>query len=382
MFAYQKNQRFFAKIAGGLEALGVQELTQLGATDVKPSYRGLYFSADQATLYRINYNSRLCTRILAPLLTFDCHSDKYLYKPAQKLPWTELLALDKTFAVFATVSNSRIRHSQYAARRLKDAIVDQFRDSCGARPNVDPREPDVWLNLFIHRNKATISLDTSGGSLHRRGYRQASVAAPMQETVAAAIIEFTGWKGERPLYDPMCGSGTILTEALLHVCQIPAGYLRKNFGFEHLPEFDANLWQAVKQECNKQIQPLPPGLIGGSDQSESAVLAAQQNCLMLPGGKKITLQTRRFQQIDGLHEHIIICNPPYGRRLSNARHTAALLHEFGIFSKTRCSGSLVYIYLGNERLFQEIPMAPSWKKPLKNGGLLGYLAKYKIRPQK
>lgn len=379
MFAYQKNQRFFAQISDGLEALGGQELERLGATDVKPVYRGVYFSADSATLCRVNYMARLFTRVLAPLLTFACHSDKYLYKTARSLPWTEILALDTTFAIFANVTDSHIRHSQYAARRLKDAIVDQFRETCGARPNVDPRNPDVWLNLYIQNNKATISLDTSGGSLHRRGYRQPDQKAPMQETVAASIIQFTGWNGERPLYDPMCGSGTLLTEALAHVCQIPAGYLRQRFGFEALPDFDAAVWRMVKQTCDAQIRSLQPGLIGGSDQDATAVETAKASCRMLPGGKQIALKVSRFQEIPSLAETIIVCNPPYGIRLNTAKETEKLLHDLGLFLKERCAGAMAYIYLGNEILSEHIPLWPSWKKPLKNGGLEGYLVKYKIR---
>jgi putative N6-adenine-specific DNA methylase len=379
VFAYQKNGRFFAQIAHGLEELGQQELSRLGAKDVKSAYRGLYFSADHDTLYRVNYSSRLVTRVLAPLLTFDCHSDRYLYKTARSLSWAELLSLDTTFAITANVSNSRIRHSQYAALKLKDAIVDQFREECGERPNVEPQQPDVWINLYIHNNKATISLDTSGGSLHRRGYRQASVAAPMQETVAAAIVQLSGWNGERPLYDPMCGSGTLLAEACMHVCRIPAGYLRQHFGFERLPDFEPDVWKAVRRESNRQIQPLPHGLISGSDQSEAACEAAATNCHMLPGGKHITLSTRRFQEIKTLKNTVILCNPPYGHRLNTPKQTASLLQKFGTFLKERCQGSVAYMYVGKEDLLKQIPLWPSWKKPLSNGGLHGFLAKYKIR---
>ena len=379
MFAYQKNQRFFAQIAHGLEKIGADELESLGAQDVKTAYRGLYFSADHVTLYRINYCARLTTRILAPLLTFDCHSDKYLYKTALKLAWSEILSLETSFAITANVSNSRIRHSQYAARRLKDAIVDQFRDACGERPNVDPREPDVWLNLHIHNNKATISLDTSGGSLHRRGYRMESVSAPMQETVAAAIINFSGWQGEHALYDPMCGSGTLLAEACMHYCRIPAGYLRGHFGFERLPDFDEALWKSVRQESNRRIRPLPQGLIGGSDLDASAVEAALTNCRKLPGGEHITIRPRRFQELTSLQNNVMVCNPPYGLRMQNTRQVTTLLRDFEDFLKDRCQGSVVYIYLGQASLLEKISLWPSWKKPLSNGGLEGFLAKYKIR---
>ncbi|MBW2522484.1 MAG: class I SAM-dependent RNA methyltransferase, partial [Deltaproteobacteria bacterium] len=178
MFSYQKSGRYFAQVATGLEELGRQELQQLGAREVKSGYRGFYFSADRATLYRINYCGRILSRVLAPLLRFDCHSDKYLYKTAAKIDWFALLSLKETFAVRANVSHSNIKHSQFAAQRLKDAIVDRFRQETGKRPSVDTREPDVLFNLHIGNNRATIYLDTSGASLHRRGYRLESVTAP------------------------------------------------------------------------------------------------------------------------------------------------------------------------------------------------------------
>ncbi|MDT8274212.1 MAG: THUMP domain-containing protein, partial [Desulfomonilia bacterium] len=202
MFSYQKNDRFFAQISDGLESLGCEELVELGGRDVMPTYRGIYFSADAADLYRITYSVRAITRILAPLITFDCHSTKYLYKTAMAIPWADLFGLDETFSVSANVSHSLIRHSQYAALCVKDAIVDSFRDRFGSRPNVEKINPDIAFNLHLFKDTATIHLDLSGGSLHRRGYRKESGDAPMQETLAGAIIRLTGWNGETPLIDP------------------------------------------------------------------------------------------------------------------------------------------------------------------------------------
>ncbi len=306
MFTYQKTNRYFAQIAQGLEPLGAEELETLGAQDVKTSFRGIYFNADPATLYRVNYMSRLCTRILAPLLSFDCHSTKYLYKTAQKIKWEQLLDKDTTFAIKASVAQSKISHSQYAALCLKDAIVDYFRDREGTRPSIDKTSPDVWLHLRIDRNKALISLDTSGGSLHRRGYRQESVEAPMQETVAATIIRMTQWDGTTPIIDPMCGSGTLLSEALMHHCNIPAGYLRKKFGFKMMPEFDKITWQTVKTEQHGKIKRLPSKLLFGSDNSSEAVAAAKKNNASLPNGDKITFKTKRFQDIQRVEKKIIV----------------------------------------------------------------------------
>lgn len=378
LFAYQKNNRYFAEIAEGLEPLGAEELTQLGAEEIQPTYRGLYFSADRQGLYRINYLSRLCSRILAPLLRFDCHDTRYLYKTAIRMPWHQLLDEQATFAVAATTVNSRINHSQYAALCLKDAVADYFRQRTGSRPNVDTENPQVLLNLHIDRNKATISLDTSGGSLHRRGYRQHSVEAPMQETVAAAMIKLSGWQGEVPLVDPFCGSGTILLEALMHFCRLPSAFLRQRFGFEMLPDFDAGLWQSIRGAADSSVASLPAQLLGGSDIDDRAIAAARANCTLLPGGDRINLEARSFQEIPAIENQVIVSNPPYGIRLGSEQEAAARLKEFGDFLKRQCRGSTAYLYFGNREMLKRIGLRPSWKKGLKSGGLDGVLAKYEL----
>jgi putative N6-adenine-specific DNA methylase len=378
MFAYQKTGRYFAQIADGLEELGKKELQELGARDIKPVYRGYYFSADKAVLYRINYCSRLLSRVLAPLILFDCHSDKYLYKTASNINWPSLIDLQKTFAVKANVSHSKITHSQFASLRLKDAIVDVFRKKTGARPDVDTREPDILFNLHIQNNKATIYIDTSGASLHRRGYRLESITAPMQEIVAAAIIRLSGWDGTRPLVDPMCGSGTLLCEAMMHYCRIPAGYLRKKFGFAALPDFDAKTWAAVKREEDSRIRDLPPGLINGNDKSQEAIAAAKTNSRCFAQGANLGLSVQSIQNIRSLENSVIVCNPPYGLRLETDENIKDFMKQLGDFLKQRCTGSEAYLYFGNRELIKSIGLKPTWKKVLISGGLDGRLVKYSL----
>lgn len=378
MYNYLKGYRFFAQAADGIEDLGEQEITSLGARDVKPTFRGLYFSADKAALYRINYMSRMLTRVLAPLISFDCHDTKYLYKMARCIPWPDLFGLDKTFMVNSNVSHSKITHSQYAALVLKDAIVDTFNEWCTRRPDVERIKPDVVFNLHIYNNKATIYLDTSGGSLHRRGYRKQAMDAPMQETLAASIVFLSGWNGETPLYDPMCGSGTLLCEALMHYCRVPAGYLRATFGFEYLPDFDRALWTSVRDQADRDIRELPEGLISGSDSSIEAVASARANSGRLPGGKNIALAKKRFQDIGGLESATIITNPPYGIRLSRKQDMAFFMKEFGDFLKQKCTGSRAYVYFGDRSLIKSVGLHTSWKRPLKNGPLDGRLVKYEM----
>jgi putative N6-adenine-specific DNA methylase len=236
VYQYQKDNRYFAQISDALKKAGARELTELGAEDVRPEFSGIYFRADQPTLYRINYQTRLLSRCLAPLISYTCPDTDTLYQKAKQIKWEDFFAPGNTFAVSGNVSDSAISHSKYAALRLKDAIADYFKEKTGQRPDVSVRNPDILLNLHIRNDQAVISLDTSGGALHRRGYREETVAAPMQETVAAAIIRFSEWDGSVPLHDPMCGSGTLLCEALMRYSNIPAGVFRKQFGFEFLPD--------------------------------------------------------------------------------------------------------------------------------------------------
>jgi putative N6-adenine-specific DNA methylase len=378
MYNYQKSGRYFAQIAEGLEDLGKSELQNLGAREIKPAYRGFYFSADKQTLYRLNYCTRFLSRILAPLIRFDCHSDKYLYTTASKINWPSLIDLKETFAVKANVSQSKITHSHYASLRLKDAIVDAFRKKTGTRPGIDTRDPDVLFNLHIQNNKATIYLDTSGASLHRRGYRLNSITAPMQEIVAAAIIRLSGWNGSRPLVDPMCGSGTLLCEAMMHYCRIPAGYLREKFGFAALPDFDAKIWNAVKQAEDSRIRDLPPGLISGSDKSGEAVAAAIANTRCFVQGAHIALSIKAIQDIKSLANSVIVSNPPYGLRLETEENIEDFMKQLGDFLKQRCTGSEAYLYFGNRELIKSIGLKPSWKRILVSGGLDGRLVKYRM----
>ena len=245
---------YFAQAPGMMEELSRKELIELGAKDTKVAYRGIYFKADKAALYRINYASRLLSRVLAPLISFHCRTTNALMKTAEKIRWEEIFSVDKTFAISASVAKSQITNSLYASQVLKDGIADYFRTKFGKRPNVETVNPDVRFNLHIEKDTAVISIDTSGESLHKRGYRLLAGEAPMQETLAAAIIRLSKWDGENPLWDCMCGSGTILCEALMHYCRIPAQKLCNKFGFLYLPDFDLKLWEKVKNDCDKKIR--------------------------------------------------------------------------------------------------------------------------------
>ncbi len=277
-----------------------------------------------------------------------------------------------------TVSDSTISHSKYASLRLKDAVADYFKEKTGQRPDVSIRNPDILLNLHIRHNTAEISLDTSGGALHRRGYREETVLAPMQETVAAAIIRFTEWNGSLPLYDPMCGSGTLLCEALMRYCNIPAGIFRNKFGFEFLPDFDGSIWKQVKKEADTSIRELPQGLIAGSDVSVEAVDAARINIMGLNYGKNVRVERADFRELSAIEGQVIVANPPYGIRMGEDEDLEAFYKDLGDFLKQKCRGSTAYIYFGERRYIKKIGLKASWKKPIKSGGLDGRLVKYEM----
>jgi putative N6-adenine-specific DNA methylase len=377
-YQYQSDSRYFAQIAGSLIEAGAKELTELGAKDVRPEFSGIHFKADKATLYRINYQTRLLSRCLAPLMSYDCPDTDTLYRKAKQIEWQDFFAQGNTFAVSGSVSDSAISHSKYAALRLKDAIADHFREKTGRRPDVSVRNPDVLLNLHIRSDKAVISLDTSGGALHRRGYREETVAAPMQETVAAAMIRFSEWDGSVPLYDPMCGSGTLLCEALMRYSNIPAGVFRNRFGFESLPDFDGAVWQQVKKEADGHIRQLPQGLIAGSDVSAQAVSAARTNLMGLHYGNNVSLERIDFRKLPALEKHVIVTNPPYGIRMGGDENLEIFYKNLGDFLKQKCKGSAAFVYFGERDYIKKIGLKASWKKPIKAGGLDGRLVKYEI----
>jgi len=377
-YKYQQDSCYFVQISEGLKEAGAEELAELGAEDIASEFSGIYFRADKSTLYRINYLTRLASRCLAPLISFNCNDTDTLYKKAKQIQWEDFFAKGSTFAVFGNVSDSNISHSKYASLRIKDAVADYFKEKTGERPDVSVKNPDILLNLHIRHDKAEISLDTSGGALHRRGYREETVLAPMQETVAAAIIRFTEWNGSVPLYDPMCGSGTLLCEALMRYCNIPSGIFRNKFGFEFLPDFDGSIWKQVKKEADASIRKLPQGLIAGSDLSQEAVDAARINIMGLNYGKNVRLERADFRELPAIEGRVIVTNPPYGIRMRKDENLEAFYKDIGDFLKQKCKGSTAYIYFGERGYIKNIGLKAAWKKPIKAGGLDGRLVKYEM----
>ncbi len=389
LFRYMKHRSFSALVPEEFKGIAARELVELGAKDVDlTNFREISFTAwNNEILYRILYCNRLLARLIAPLHRFDAHHPDQLYDNARRIEWGALMTPANTFAIVANVGNSKITHSQFAGLRLKDAICDYFRDSCGERPSVDTENPDILINLHISQNKARVNLDLGGGSLHRRGYRKLAGEAPMQETLAAAIVRFSGWTGQGPLLDPMCGAGTIAIEAMMDYCRIPGGYLRPRWGHKLLPDFDAALWQKVKDDAAAAIRPLPPGLIFASDCDARAISNARANAALLPGGDKIEFRQIPFQDLPEQPKSTILINPPYGIRLDPVTKAPlapgqdpmeAFCKELGDFLKFKCPGSNAYVYFGEPQLLFQMGLKPTRKMPLSNGGLDGRLCSYDL----
>lgn len=285
---------------------------------------------------------------------------------------------DHTLAVQAVTANSAIRHSRHAALTVKDAVADRFRDLKGRRPNVDTDAPDVALHLFMHRNRAVCSLDLGGGSLHRRGYRLDAVDAPMQETLAATMVRASGWTGDSPLLDPFCGSGTLLAEAWMVACRIPAGFLRKKWGISRLPDHDADMWCRVRASMDECICVPREIAVMGSDIDAAAIAVARKNLARLPEGHRVGLERRDVQSLPGLRNAVILANPPYGVRLGRREDADALLRDFGDVLKQRCAGSEAIVFFGDVSAIKTLGLKPSWKRAVQNGGLGGRLCRYTL----
>ena len=248
----EREFELIAKTFMGLEPVLAKELTQLGANNVQIGRRMVSFTGNKEMMYRANMQLHTAIRILKPIRHFKANTADEVYDEVMKIDWTEYLDNTRTFSVDSVVFSEEFRHSKFVAYKIKDAIVDQFREKTGSRPNISVTNPDIRLNIHIAENNCTLSLDSSGESLHRRGYRQESVEAPLNEVLAAGMILMTGWQGETDFIDPMCGSGTLLIEAALIAHNMAPGLFRKEFAFEKWNDYDADLFDAIYNDDSQE----------------------------------------------------------------------------------------------------------------------------------
>ena len=368
----------FAAVPRGAEELAGAELGALGISDTKPGKGGVAFSTDRAGLYRANLWLRTASRVLVQVAIFPCSSPDELYAGVHAIAWQELITPDMTLAVDCSLRDSVLTHSGFVALKTKDAVVDRIRESCGRRPNVDTTSPDVRINVHLHKNVCTISLDSSGDSLDRRGYRLERNEAPLRETLAAAVVALTGWDGSIPLADPMCGSGTIPVEAALMAAHIPPG-LQREFGFQHWLDFDDGLWDRICAEAEGGIRSLPVGLITGYDLDSRALLLAGRNASKAGLEGQIHFFHAALEEFrpEG-DKGVVILNPPYGKRMGEDDDLRELYCQIGDVMKKYCRGWTGYVLTGNLELAKYIGLKASRRYVLFNGAIECRLLKYDL----
>lgn len=348
-----------------LEQMLAEELQELGIA-ARRWPRGVSAPLSIENVYVINYGSRLATRVLWPLAHFECPNRETLYAEAKKIPWTEYLSLDKTFAIDANVAhNPEFRSSHFAGLVVKDAICDTFREKTGQRPSVETYNPEVQISVFIYENKATISFDTSGAPLFKRGYRIGAVEAPIQETLAAAILKLSDYSADDVLCDPFCGSGTFLWEAAFMATNTPPAYFRKHFGFFTHPLYKEEEWLAIKKKLDSRIQPLRPYSIFGGDRDRKAVelcKSTQKNT-----GFPLHFQHAHIHNFKPLLQPtLVVANPPYGSRIEAPSDPYIALAEF---LKTSCNGKARAAILSTQRSLPSVFGRTKKPIPLLNGGI-------------
>lgn len=374
----QMEQEFelIAKTFMGLEPVLAKELTELGADNVQIGRRMVSFTGDKEMMYRANFQLHTAIRILKPIAHFKAKSADDVYEEVKKIDWTQYVGLEKTFAVDSVVFSEEFRHSKFVSYKVKDAIVDQFREKTGKRPNISVANPDIRLNMHIAEDQCTLSLDSSGESLHRRGYRQESVEAPLNEVLAAGMILMTGWHGETDFIDPMCGSGTLLIEAALIARNMAPGLFRKEFAFEKWADFDKDLFDNIYNDDSKERE--FNHKIYGYDVDIKAVNTARLNVKAAGLSSDITVTEADFKDFtQPAEKSIMVTNPPYGERIS----TPDLLGTYRMIGerlKHRFLNNDAWVLSYREECFDQIGLKPSLKIPVYNGSLECEFRKYQI----
>ncbi|MBS1534047.1 MAG: class I SAM-dependent RNA methyltransferase [Bacteroidetes bacterium] len=373
----ENNFKMIAKTFFGFEEILAAELKALGAQEVQAGLRVVNFKGDKGFMYKANLALRTALKILKPIHRFRAFNDTLLYKGISEIDWSKYLLDNQTFVVDVTVHSEHFTHSQFVALKTKDAIVDQFRAKTGVRPSIDKDRPDLRIHVHIDRDQVSVSLDTSGASLHHRGYRTATNIAPINEVLAAGMLLLSGWEGQSDFLDPMCGSGTLLVEAAMIACNIPANINRREFAFEKWPDWDADLFDKVTDSLLNRTREFRY-TIKGYDKAPSAVQKAKDNIANANLSEYISVQERNFfdtqKETQGpLH---MVFNPPYGERLDI--QLERFYREIGDTLKQNYPGTNAWFITANLEALKFVGLKPSRKIKLYNGSLEARLVKYEM----
>ena len=372
-----KNDNFYmlAKTMYGLEEILADELRDLGAQNVKIQNRAVSFKGDTGFMYKANLNLRTCLRVLKPIATFQAHNEKELYNNILKIDWEEYLDLKNTFATDATTNSEVFTHSKYASLLVKDGIADFFRKKYDERPNVDPKNPDLTINLHIAKHTCTVSIDSSGESLHKRGYKSNTIIAPINEVLAAGLILLSGWDQKSNFHDPMCGSGTILIEAALIAYNIPANIFREKFGFETWKDFDLELFEKIKDVSLDKEKDFQASITGG-DNFQKAVRITRENIENALMFDNIKVKNEDFFDTTVFENSFVIFNPPYGERIELGINE--FYEKVGDSLKNNYKDCTVWLISSDLENLKMIGLKPSKKIELMNGNLKCSFRQFKI----
>lgn len=372
-------RRYFATTGKGLEDVLAGEIADLGGEEISVSPGGVAFAGEAALGPRANLWLRTANRVLLLLAEFPAVTPDDLYEGVGAVPWPELFSVRRTIAVDATARDSGIAHSHFAAQKAKDAVVDRFRAAVGARPDVDPASADVRINVRLVRDACTLSLDLSGESLNRRGYRADPTEASLRETLAAGMILLAGWDARVPLVDPACGAGTIPIEGALIATNTAPGLLRGGFSFQKLADFDSRAWELALDEARSRRLDKWRGRIEGSDISRAAIRGARENARRAGVAGRIAFEVRDVRDLfpEG-PPGIILCNPPYGIRMAAGTEAESFYRTMGEAFKKRCRGWTAYLLSGNPDATRALKLKASRRIPLMNGPIDCRLLKYEL----
>ena len=360
-----------AKTFKGLEEVLARELVELGANNIQIERRAVSFTGDKRMRYTANFCLRTASRILVPIATFKAKTTDDIYNHVKQIDWAQYMTAQTTFLIDSTVYSDLFRHSQFVTYRVKDAIVDWWMEHGGMRPSVQLTHPDIYLNVHIGGDMVTVSLDSSGESLHKRGYRVANTQAPINEALAAGMLLLAGWKGQSDFYDPMCGSGTLLIEAALIARNIAPGIYRKGFAFEKWANFDADLFEDIYSDDSRERD--FNHKIYGSDAGFYAMQAATKNVQSANLQRDIEIKQIRIEELRLAEKNtegaLLMMNPPYGERLSQDKNVLRLYQDIGTALKHQFSGATAWIISSNEEALKCVGLRPAKKIHLVNGDL-------------
>jgi putative N6-adenine-specific DNA methylase len=375
----EPNFHYYSPCPRGFEDVLESELKAIGATDILTRPGGASYQGNRALGYKACLWLRTAIRVQQTILRAKAENDDQLYHAVKKLDWSHYLRLDDTFAVHAALRDSNMTHSQFVSRRVKDAISDHFREKTGKRPDVNPKRPTVPLRLTVIDNRAVLSRDLAGGSLHKRGWRPIQVKSPLNECIAAGIALRSGWDGSVPLVDPMCGSGSLLVEAAFIALDRAPG-LNRNFAFDLWPDFDADAWRELKEEARRRVRDRIAAPIIGADRHAGALELAKKGAHAAGVGAFIDFVRADVGTFVPKHvPGVVLVNPPYGKRIGEGEDLADAWHDLGTFLHEQCPGATAWIISGDATLTKKLRLRAEQKYPCRNGSIECRLLKYSMR---